>query len=387
MKQIHQFFENLAANYRIYTPEQFADLFSTYRHPGYINEHRAILSIERVRFFSALFAVLMPLWLVIDYLVFPLELFVQIAIIRAISTIVFSYQARPGKTENSLSACRVTLGIFLFNLPVTFLSSIYFLSGVPLEGSSLLLAKIYALLPYMSVAGLGVFPLTVYETLAYAIPLSIVAIAGWSFFDTATLAQLIPSVWLLLLLIGLALFSATIQLQYMISLVSKPAFDPVTGALSRRSGLDALVREYQMALMHNFNFAIALFDLDNVKTIIAEYDYSTYDHAILQASEVLQEDLRHNDMLVRWGEKIFLLILPNTDSSGVRITVERIRKKGIGLLPDGKPVTVSIGVAERITDNAGNWHDLIDLVDQRRDQAKLAGKDRTVFFDGKAIAT
>ncbi|MEN8177745.1 MAG: GGDEF domain-containing protein [Pseudomonadota bacterium] len=385
MKQLYQFFEHLGANYRIYTSEQFSDLFSTQRHPTFVNEHRATLSIERVRFFAALFAVLMPLWLVIDYLVFPLELFIQIAAIRAVSTLVFIYQAWPGKTDKSLAACRITLGIFLFNLPITFLTSIYFLSGAQLDGASLLLAKLYALLPYMSVAGLGVFPLTVYETLTYAIPLSMIAIGGWSFFDTATLNQLIPSIWLLLVLVGLVLFSATIQLQYMISLVSRPSFDPVTGALSRRSGLDTLVREYQMALMHNDNFAIALLDLDNVETIIAEYDYSTYDHAILEAAEVLQEELRHNDMLVRWGEKVFLLILPNTDSKGVRITVERIRKKGIGSLPDGKPVTVSIGIAERMIDKAEDWHDLIDLVDQRRDQAKLTGKDRSVFFDGDGV--
>ncbi len=239
----------------------------------------------------------------------------------------------------------------------------------------------------MSVAGLGVFTLTVYEALAYAIPLSVIAIAGWSFFDTASLSQLIPSIWLLLMLVGLVLFSATIQLQYMISLVSRPSFDPVTGALSRRSGLDALVREYQMALMHNDNFAVALVDLDNVDTIIAEYDYSTYDHAILEAAEVLQEELRHNDILVRWGEKVFLLILPNTDSKGMQITVERIRKKGIGSLPDGKPVTVSIGAAERMKDRVGDWHDLIDLVDQRRDRAKVTGKDRTVFFEEQAVPT
>ncbi len=135
MKQLQQFFQHLGANYRIYTPEQFSDLFSTQRHPAFINEHRATLTIERVRFFAALFAVLMPLWLVIDYLVFPLELFLPMAFIRTISTLLFLYQAWPRKTQNSLSACRMSLGIFLFNLPVTFLSSSYFLSGIPLEGS------------------------------------------------------------------------------------------------------------------------------------------------------------------------------------------------------------------------------------------------------------
>ncbi|MDJ0807411.1 MAG: GGDEF domain-containing protein [Gammaproteobacteria bacterium] len=385
MHQIIQFFEHLGANYRIYTPEQFADLFSARRHPEYIHEHRATLNNERVRFFATLFAVLMPLWLIIDFLVLPPALFMQLAVIRLVSTLVFLYQAWPGKRVHSLAASRISLGIFLFNLPVTFLTSSYFLAGAQLDNSGLLLAKLYTLLPYMSVAGLGVFPLTVYECLTYAVPLSIVAIGGWSLLGTTGLEQLLPSVWLLFVLVSIVLFSATIQLQYMISLVSRPSYDPLTGALSRRSGLDALVREFQMTLMHNDNFSIALLDLDNVDSIIAEYDYPTYDHAVLQAAEVLQEELRHNDILVRWGEKAFLLILPNTDSQGVRITLERIRTKGIGTLPDGKPVTVSIGIAERMIDKVEDWHDLVELVDQRRDQAKLTGKDRTVFFDERHV--
>ncbi len=387
MKQMDKFLQHLGSNYRIYTPEQFSDLFSSSKHPAYINEHRAIITIERVRFFAALFAVLMPLWLVIDFVVFPAKIFESIALIRGASTMLFVYLALPRKTDNSLPASRLTLAIFLFNLPVTFISTVYFMAGTPPEGSSLLLIHIYALLPYMSVAGLGVFPLTVFETLAFSVPLSIVAIGGWSYFHMESLLDLIPSIWLLLLLVGLVFFSATIQLQYMISLVSRTSFDPVTGALSRRSGIDALVREFQVAMMHNDNFAIALIDLDNVESIISKYDYSAYDHALLEAAKMLQEGLRHNDKLVRWGEKVFLLILPNTDSKGVRITLDRIHKKGISSLPNGEPVTASIGVAERMTDQIGDWNELVDLVDKRRDEAKLAGKDQVVSFNEKSVAS
>ena len=372
--------QHLGSGYRVYTPEQFSDLFSTLRHPQYINEHRSILIIERVRFFSALFAVLMPLWLIIDYLIFPLEMFDSVVIIRAVSTTFFIYQAWPRKITSSLSSCRITLGFFLLNLPVTFLSIVYFLGGHGLEGNSLTLIHLYALLPYMSVFGIGIFPLTVYEALTFSIPLSIISIGGWIIFDTATLIELFPSIWLLLMLVGLALFSATIQLQYMISMVSRTSFDPLTGALSRRSGTDLLIREFQMALMHNDNFAIALIDLDNMESVIAKHDYSAYEHVLLEASRMLQGGLRHNDRLVRWGEKVFLLVLPNTDSKGVKVTLDRIHRKGISSLPDGESVTASIGAAERMTDHIEDWHDLVELVDKRRDEAKLDGKDRAVSF-------
>lgn len=380
MKQLDTFLKHLGSGYRVYTPEQFADLFSTRRHPQYINEHRSTLIIERVRFFAALFAVLMPLWLIIDYLILPLEMFESVVIIRVVSTALFIYQAWPRKIKNSLSSGRITLGIFLLNLPVTFLSTVYFLGGHGLEGNSLTLIHLYALLPYMSVVGIGVFPLTVNETLTFSIPLSIVSIGGWIIFDTATLIELFPSIWLLLMLVGLVLFSATIQLQYMISMVSRTSFDPLTGALSRRSGTDLLIREFQMALMHNGNFAIALIDLDNMESVIAKHDYSTYEHVLLEASRMLQGGLRHNDWLVRWEEKVFLLILPNTDSKGVRVTLDRIHRKGISSLPDGESITASIGAAERMKDHLEDWHDQVELVDKRRDEAKLSGKDRSVSY-------
>jgi len=378
MKQLDLLFKHLGSGYRVYTLEQFSDLLSTLRHPQYIKEHRSTLIIDRVRFFSALFAVLMPLWLIIDYLIFPLEMFESVAIIRAASTAVFIYQAWPRKIKNSLSSGRIYLGIFLLNLPVAFLSTVYFLGGHGLEGNSLTLIHLYALLPYMSVFGIGIFPLTVYEVLTFSIPLSIISIGGWSIFDTATLIELFPSIWLLLMLVGLTLFSATIQLQYMISMVSRTSFDPLTGAISRRSGIDFLIREFQMALMHNDNFAIALIDLDNLDSVIAKHDYSAYEHVLLEAARMLQGGLRHNDRLVRWEEKVFLLILPNTDSKGVRVTLDRIHRKGISSLPDGESVTASIGSAERMEDHLEDWHDLVKLVDKRRDKAKLSGKDRSV---------
>lgn len=54
------------------------------------------------------------------------------------------------------------------------------------------------------------------------------------------------------------------------------------------------------------------------------------------------------------------------------------RDIGLGLRPDGGPVTASVGIAEHITDAAGNWQELVDIADQRMYSAKLAGKDRCV---------
>jgi PleD family two-component response regulator len=46
--------------------------------------------------------------------------------------------------------------------------------------------------------------------------------------------------------------------------------------------------------------------------------------------------------------------------------------------PDGKPMTASIGVAERTLDSRDDWRKLIEIADQRMYTAKQSGKDRII---------
>ncbi|MCU7886508.1 MAG: GGDEF domain-containing protein, partial [Candidatus Thiodiazotropha sp. (ex Lucinoma annulata)] len=155
------------------------------------------------------------------------------------------------------------------------------------------------------------------------------------------------------------------------------------GAQTRKSGIRSLIRVFQQARLHNENLSIALVDLDDVENIIAEYDYATYDHVIIEAADILHDDLRHSDLLVHWGEKVFLLILPGTDCEGATITAKRIHSQGLGTLPDGRSVTASIGVCEVISDNINEWSDMLKVVDIRRDNAKKQGKDRYILCGTK----
>jgi hypothetical protein len=56
-----------------------------------------------------------------------------------------------------------------------------------------------------------------------------------------------------------------------------------------------------------------------------------------------------------------------------------LRAKGLGVLPDGRPVTVSIGVAEYGADAAGDTRELVALADRRMYLAKEAGRNRYVL--------
>jgi PleD family two-component response regulator len=76
--------------------------------------------------------------------------------------------------------------------------------------------------------------------------------------------------------------------------------------------------------------------------------------------------------------------LSNTDCQGVKVTIDRLRKIGIGTLPDGHPITAAIGSAERILDAVTDWQALLDLAEQRLQEAKHQGKDRSVYCGERA---
>lgn len=379
MSAFKSYIQYLGKNAHIYSIDELDGLISADEHPAYMREHRADLLLERIRFIATLFSIWIPLWLVVDYLLLPLNLFLPIVVIRLLSTAHFIYLARYRSEQPSLKSSLLLLTGMLINLPLTFFASAHYLALAPSEGVFHLSVELYTLLPYIAVGILGLFPLTLLECAVMALLVAMLTVTGWGYYSTVPTLELLPTLWLLIIIIGIVLFSSTIQLQYMITMVTRADHDPVTGAQTRKSGLQSLAKAFQQADLHNEYLSIALVDLDNVQTIIAEFDYGTYDHVVQEAAEILADDLRCNDMLVHWGEKVFLLILPGTDSKGVEIIAQRILSQGLGTLPDGRPVTASIGICEKSADDIEEWSSMLELVDVRRDEAKRNGKDRYVL--------
>ncbi|MCU7922215.1 MAG: GGDEF domain-containing protein [Candidatus Thiodiazotropha sp. (ex Dulcina madagascariensis)] len=388
MSIINTFIKHLGENSRIYSMREFDDLVSAEDHPGYMRTHRADLLLDRIRFLASLFSLLVPLWLVIDYLLLPLEVFWPIALIRLVSTAHFIFLSRYRAKDVNLKNSLLLLGSMMLNLPLTFFASTHYLVMLPPEDIYQLPVQLYTMLPYIAVGFLGLFPLTVLECATLALLLAMVTMTGWSFYDADPLNHLLPTLWMLCIILSIVLFAATLQLQYMIALITRADHDPVTGAQTRKSGIQSLAKAFQQAQIQNDNLSIALVDIDDAKSIISEYDYATYDHAVIEAADILRDGLRHNDMLVHWGEKVFLLILPGTDCEGSAITVRRIHSQGLGSLPDGSPVTASIGICERVADNIEEWSEMLTTVDARRDRAKSLGKDRYVLCgeSGEALS-
>lgn len=357
-------------------------LVSPHYHLSLLARRRATMIVNRVRLFAFLFAVLTPLWSIVDLVVFPFDLWLSLAVLRFLASAAFLtllLHYRP--SGNLFDAYRAMA--FLFAIPtIFFIASHIVLGSHQLSGLSAAIGAGYAFLPFVLLAGLAVFPLTLIENLIIASPILIVqALAGILSWPTLDWPSFAGAFWLLTLITGVSTLAGMSQLAFMIALVGQAIRDPLTGIFSRRSGEEVLELQSIIASRSGAPLSVAFIDLDHFKSVNDQFGHEAGDKVLIGATESVSANLRRGDMLSRWGGEEFLLIMPNTDLTQGEQALERLRAIGFGMRPDGSPMTASIGIAERLADQTVDWKELVDKADQRMYRAKQAGRHRVISSD------
>ncbi|MDN5848023.1 MAG: GGDEF domain-containing protein [Nitrococcus sp.] len=366
---------------------ELASLLLPSRHSVLVQRRRADLITSRVRIVAGLFALLTPLWILIDYLAFSWPLWGLLAGGRVLASLAFAMLAclfiRSDTMPDAYRGFALLLAIptlfYLFAHPLLNLFDTGELAAVPAAG--------YAFLPFVMMAGLAMFPITALEGALFFSPLGLaVILVAFTRFDVISWAKFAGSIWLLILISLVATLAGMMQLHFMLALVMRASRDNLTKGFTRHAGEEVLHLLFQLAERQGAPLALIFMDLDDFKAINDSRGHEEGDHALRQAAERIQGILRHGDVLVRWGGEEFVLVLPNTNTAGACIVIDRLREVGFGVRPEGLPLTASMGVAERLADGAANWMQLIDIADQRMYHAKRRGKNRVVFADAAEIA-
>lgn len=346
------------------------------KHPMLLNRRRAKMIVNRVRLFAFLFAVLTPLWSVIDYVVFDSPLWAYLAGIRLIASaaffsIFFLYQS-PGRLRDAYRAMA-----FLFAVPTAFfIASHSLIAGQSLDNISASLATGYAFLPFVLMAGLALFPLTLKENLVLALVIIFgQAMVGFMDWKTVSWPSFMGGFWLLILISTVVALASLSQLAFMIALVRQVMHDSLTGAITRGSGEELISVFWQRAVKRELPLSIAFFDLDHFKLVNDTYGHEAGDKILRDFSALITENKRSSDVFLRWGGEEFLLLMPDTTHEQAQTMLKRLQGQGYGLRPDGEPLTASIGVAERRMDTPASEQEFLELADQRMYQAKKQGRN------------
>jgi diguanylate cyclase (GGDEF)-like protein len=235
--------------------------------------------------------------------------------------------------------------------------------------------------PFVLAAGIAAFPLTAVESAALA---SIALLAeGWSLaFGTLPSEPLVPlgAFWLLVLVATVGGYASTSQLRLLEELVRQASRDPLTGCYRRESGKEFLDVQFLVAARHGAPLTVLFADLDGFKRVNDTFGHDEGDRVLASAAAALRRMVRESDLVLRWGGEEFVVVLPHTGKEEAIALLERLRSQGLGLLPDGRPLTISVGVAELLADGARSAEELVDLADHRMYTAKQAGRNR--YADG-----
>lgn len=361
---------------------ELGQLLSPHQHSLLLNQRRATMIVNRVRLFAMLFALLTPIWGILDILVFSPQLWIKLVILRLVASAAFAALLVFYRPTGSLFDAYRAIAI-LFMIPTLFyIASHSLLSGYQLDNLSAAVATGYAFLPFVLMAGLAIFPLSFVENLSLAsILLAAQGLAGYLNWSTLNWPSFTGGFWLLILIAGVTTLASTSQLAFMITLVRQAMHDPLTGTLSRGSGKEILNIQWAAAQRNKHPLTLAFIDLDHFKNINDTFGHEAGDQILRDFATLLDKKLRGSDSLLRWGGEEFLLIMPNTSLDKAHLALQRIQSDGFGVRPDGQPLTASIGLAEHITDELHDHKQLLELADKRMYQAKQAGRNQ-IWMDG-----
>lgn len=346
-------------------------------HISLLTNRRITLIVSRVRLVAGLFAVLTPMWIIIDVFTLPREIWVGLAAVRIAATAAFVGIVFAVRKMDTLRDSYFALALLLAVPTSFFIFSHQHMAGYQLTGLQAAFATGYAYLPFVMLAGLSIFPLTLIEGLLFAGPmLAAQILAGLLQLNILDWPTFAASFWLLLLITAVSMLAGLSQLAFMIVLVREAVRDAMTGCFSRHSGEELLELQFILACRSNSPLALGFIDLDHFKSVNDNFGHDAGDKVLIKAVESVRGQLRTGDMLARWGGEEFIVIMPSTTSEQACLALQRVRAAGFGLRPDGQPVTASIGIAERLHDGSASWAQLVEMADTRMYQAKLDGRDR-----------
>jgi diguanylate cyclase (GGDEF)-like protein len=102
--------------------------------------------------------------------------------------------------------------------------------------------------------------------------------------------------------------------------------DTLTGIPNRRNISIVMAKEVSRCLRNGSVFSMLMCDIDFFKKVNDTYGHDTGDYVLVQVARIIQEHLRRQDVVARWGGEEFLVMLPETRIEDATHTAEKLRK-------------------------------------------------------------
>ncbi len=177
-------------------------------------------------------------------------------------------------------------------------------------------------------------------------------------------------------------------MKYKVGIKKIAITDELTGLYNRKYLHHRLDAEISRAKRYDTEVSCLLLDIDFFKTVNDMYGYDWGDVLLKKVAQMLEAVIRKEDILTRYGDEEFILILPNTTEQQAYVFAERFRKdiEKMEFIPASEeerhPITISGGISsfpflENVDENSNT---VIRYAEHALYAAKQRGKNQIVQF-------
>jgi diguanylate cyclase (GGDEF)-like protein len=161
--------------------------------------------------------------------------------------------------------------------------------------------------------------------------------------------------------------------------------DTLTGLYNRRF-LEGNINPILAGIQRReSSMAILMADMDYFKRVNDEYGHECGDSILKALSQILQNQVRASDLVIRYGGEEFLILLVDCHPKGLADQIaEKIRSKvedhQFRIEGGNLNKTLSIGISEFPGDTAAFW-EAVKFADVALYRAKESGRNKVIRFD------
>ena len=156
--------------------------------------------------------------------------------------------------------------------------------------------------------------------------------------------------------------------------------DRVTKLFSRKYMIRDLQHKIYDSKRYEFNFSAILFDIDDFKSVNNRFGHKFGDEVLNEISKKILYTTRKTDILGRYENDAFILLLPNVKLAGSLIVAEKLSTSVSAMRFHNKPdlrLTISCGVVE--SSSSYDINSFITELEKRLLMAKDKGRNRIEY--------
>jgi two-component system, cell cycle response regulator len=156
--------------------------------------------------------------------------------------------------------------------------------------------------------------------------------------------------------------------------------DPLAHCHSRKYLVERLPSDVAFVGRHGMALTLVMIDIDHFKQVNDTHGHAAGDEVLRTTARVIQDSIRSDDVLTRFGGDEFVVVMRNTLTVAARIAAERIARRVADNVVtfEGKPisVTLSVGITTCTKDKLVTPDELLRNADRLLYRAKEAGRNR-----------